>query len=478
MAETGPLSYVGHQCVVAVAVDERWKYEQLWATPEYRTQESRGEAAAQAFVAQVGAKQGATVIDFGCGTGRGALMLAVLGGYKVHMLDFAANCLDDELRQMLTTQAETLAFTRHDLLSLPPISARYGFAANLCEHIPPHQVDSVLKNITAAAEHVFFQISCTEDDGGALIGHPLTLSLHDYGWWLAKLQSLGCVVHWSQDAQTHCLFYVTAWEDASQIIERGELNTEEQQLVDNVRVNIAGDWLTVSPHAVNDMEVMILAGGPSLNDHEAEIRDMRERQGVKLVTVNNTYHWALDRGLVPSAQIVVDGRPFNARFTRPVVENCKYLIASQVDPSVLAGLPRERTYLWHTNIDRIRELLDARYTTWYNTPGGSTVLLRAIPLLRMLGFKKFHVFGWDSCLVGDAHHAYAQPENDSPFVVSVTCGERVFRCHPSQAAQAAEFQDLIRFLGDEIELDVRGPGLIAHILQTGAEIYDRDTFLL
>jgi hypothetical protein len=35
-------------------------------------------------------------------------------------------------------------------------------------------------------------------------------------------------------------------------------------------------------------------------------------------------------------------------------------------------------------------------------------------------------------------------------------------------SQASEFRDLVRFLGDEVELAVYGDGLIAHIVATGA----------
>ncbi len=63
--------------------------------PEYRVV-APGEHLAQQFLAQARPRKGASVIDFGCGTGRGALMLAVLGGLNVTMVDFARNCLDDE----------------------------------------------------------------------------------------------------------------------------------------------------------------------------------------------------------------------------------------------------------------------------------------------------------------------------------------------------------------------------------------------
>jgi hypothetical protein len=98
-------------------------------------------------------------------------------------------------------------------------------------------------------------------------------------------------------------------------------------------------------------------------------------------------------------------------------------------------------------------------------------MLRAIPLLRMLGFKRFHLYGFDSCLT-DEHHAYAQPENDSEHVVSATVGGRVFRCHVWMLSQAQEFIDLVKFMGDEIDLQVHGDGLISHIIETGAAIDD------
>lgn len=470
---------VGHAPTVRIEpirkAGEAEKYAQMWDRPEYR-QAAPGEHIAPSFLQIARPKPGSTVIDFGAGTGRGALMLALLGNVRVEMLDFADNCLDEDVRNALTTQAHALAFTRHDLNDPVPLAAEYGYCTNVLEHIPTDQVDRVLQNILRAAQHVFFQISCEDDKLGALIGEPLHLTVQPYAWWLKKLQALDCVVHWSHDAGTHCLFYVTAWQGGAELVKVGVLNHAIEACAENVRTNTAAGWQQVMPHETNDIDVMILGGGPSLDQHEQKIRELRA-DGVKLIALNGAYQWCLDRGITPSAQVIVDARPLNARFTRNVVDGCKYLIASQCDPAVLEGLPRDRTYLWHTSAEDFKEILDAAYPVWFGIPGGSTVLLRAIPLMRMLGYRKFHLFGCDSCVVSDKHHAYQQPENDGVPVFDVIVGGRTFKCHPWMATQAQEFVDLIKVFGDEIEIEVHGDGLLRHILIHGADVAANMQFL-
>lgn len=452
------------------AAKEQAKYQKMWGHESYRIH-APGEGIAPLFLQQVRPKQGSEVIDFGAGTGRGALMLALLGGMKVHMLDFAENCLDPEVQQALTTQPHALKFSKQDLTQPIDLRAQYGYCTDVMEHIRPEDVDRVLINVLHAAQHVFFQISCEDDKMGALIGEPLHLSVHPFAWWLQKLQELGCVVHWSQDVGTHCMFYVTAWAQGSDVVSIGVLNIEEQEAIENVKVNVKGGWQQVTPHETNDTDVMILAGGASLNNHLDHIKQLIAT-GVKVVTLNGTYNWALGHGIEHVNQIIVDAREFNKRFTKPVMPGCKYFIASQCHPSVFEGLPKEDTYIWHTSADMIKDVLKENYDIWYGIPGGSTVMLRAIPMLRMLGFKRFHLFGFDSCLQDDQHHSYAQPENDQAMVIPTIVGGRVFKCHAWMISQAQEFMDLIKFLGEEIELEVYGDGLIAHILNTGAELSD------
>lgn len=454
---------------------ESLKYGRLWEMPDYR-KVSFGEHAAPKFLAQARPVPGAEVIDFGCGPGRAGLLMATLGRMKVTMVDFVRNCLDPEVREALTTQAEVLRFVKADLEQPLSVVAEYGFCADVLEHIPPDKVDQVLDNILKAARHVYFTIATTADQMGALIGEPLHLTVQPFSWWLRKFNDRGAVIHWSEEGDGGCEFYLSAWRDGHDVVKSGVLNVDEAAIRANVAHNLAQGWQQVHPHPTNSLECMILGGGPTMAAFEADIKAKRAA-GVKLLTLNGAYNWALAHGLTPSAQIMVDARPFNRRFTKPVVDDCKYLIASQCHPDVLEGLPKDRTYLFHTMVGLIEDLLVAQYgQEWHSIPGGSTVLLRAIPLMRLLGYTKFHLYGCDSCLVGDAHHAYAQPENDAGMVMPVTTqpGGRIFYCHGWMVSQAQEFLDLIRALGDEIELAVYGDGLLAYLLTTGASI-DADT---
>lgn len=458
---------------------EREIYERMWAHPGYR-KVAPGERSVEQFMRQARPRKGATVIDFGCGTGRASLLMAlpppVGGSMNVTMLDFADNSLDDDIRDMLPHQADVLRFHQADLTEKIQHKAAYGFCTDVMEHIPPEDVGKVLDNILMAAPHVFFSISTTEDGCGILVGHPLHLTVKPYEWWLEQFRKRECLIHWSAESSGECAFYVSAWTPAIEFHAKGELNVAEEGIRKNIAHNLTQGWKQCTPHSTNDMECIILGGGPSLNTHLDEIKELRKNPNVKLITMNGSYHWAQANGLKPSATVIVDAQPHNARFAKPVIDDCVYLISSQCDPSVLEGLPHDMTYLWHVGGEKFKDLYDPAYCKqWWTVLGGTTVLLRTIPLLRMLGYRKFHLFGCDSCVSEKEHHAYEQKENDKEFVLRTVLsvkGEptgREFYTTGWQIVQAHEFMGLVQFMCEDIDMQVYGDGLLAYILRTGAE---------
>lgn len=456
-------------------LSEQQKYEEVWKHEQYRDV-APGEILADKFLELADPKRGETVYDLGCGTGRGALKIVTRTNAKVVAMDFATNCLDEHSLAMVKSAPHLMEFRQHDLTKAVEGIADYAYCTDVMEHIPPEQVDIVLGNVLRSARKVFLGISTVPDHLGALIGETLHLSVHPASWWREKLEKFGAKVMWEGENPAYCAFYVTGYATGKDVTI--QVNISEDELKQHVAANLKRGLQEIEPHNRQfGVEVMLLGGGPSLNDFEDEIIQKR-KDGMILITTNGAYNWALERGLKPSAQIVLDGREFNKRFVQPTVEGCRYLIASQVHPNLVELLPAEQTWLWHCgSSEPVKAALKdhaaevGKDRDWFPVHGGPTVMLRAFPLMIMLGFTKFHVYGFDSSLADDGkHHAFPQPENDAERVHNVTAGGRQFKCHGWMLAQAQQFIDMQKMIGGFCEMVVYGDGLISHILKTGAEL--------
>jgi len=277
----------------------------------------------------------------------------------------------------------------------------------------------------------------------------------------------------------------TLTEDKLKVLEgielRGHVNTPQDKVVANIQHSIRLGYPQLKPQAPQMDRVCLVGGGPSLESTFEELRDLYF-DGAKVVTVNGAYKWCLDRNIRPSGQIVMDARPGNARFVNPPVPRCRYFLASQCDPLTWAEVEgRDDVWIFHAaagDNDAIKPVLDEFYQgRWAPTPGGTTVILRAISLLRMTGFLRFDLFGVDSCFMGDKHHAYVQPENDAdkvyPFTVHPTGHPelgRKFYCTPWHISQLECFLQNVRINGDHYLLNVHGDGLLAYALSASAEV--------
>lgn len=455
---------------------EQAKYERLWGEHAQYRAVAPGEQHADDFILRARPLPANTVADFGCGTGRGALRIHRLTGATVRAFDFTANCLDAEVRAAL---GERLTFATHDLTQPVGEMFDFGYCTDVLEHIPPTDVDAVLTNIMTAARRLYLNVSTVDDVMGALIGEPLHLTVQPHAWWRETLERIGARIDHEQDHGESSVFYCSIYASGKDFEEKSSLNVPIAEIKENIRRNLALGLSDVVPHEAQDTPICLLAGGPSLADHEAEIIE-RGRRGELFVTCNGTYKWLLDRGIRPAAQFMVDAREFNARFLDPIIDSCRYILSSQVHNEVVKKCPPAQTLLFHSgDSDVVRELFEEKSRQigfdieWYPIYGGSTVIGRALVVLAMLGYRNVEVIGWDSCLRDGAHHAYAQPENDREHVVDVEIGGRSFRCHPWMVVQANEVPKLIRHILGKIEgfqLNVRGDGLIAHMINHAAAL--------
>lgn len=510
---------------------EKHKYEQIWELDAYR-RFSPGAGQARVFLELAEPEPGDEVLVFGCGMGLegqaiGNISKELYGEpCKVTMFDFAANCLNDEIREACETE-EWLNFKLHDIEE--PVSARapFGFCCDVMEHIPEDKVAQVIENIVSATGRAYFCIANHHESYGNIIGETLHVTVKPFTWWEELFESLGCMILASarvnEDApyppkegqEAASIFYVSKWIAGKEIRKVGKLNTEEEIVRAQIKKNLETEYQQVGYARLQpDAECMILCGGPSLNDFEKDIREKREA-GMPLITINGTYGWALERGLTPSALVMVDSRALNARFVTEIVPNCRYMLSSQVHPDVYAKIPKEQIVQWHSSSAFLNDIYEEHFgENWLSISGGSTATLRALVLFRVLGWKNFHMYGFDSCIceqdanyssiesihtklaeveadkeglspgVADRvrkkyisvpsyaleakHHAYEQPENDEYKVYTVKCGNRIFYAQNWMCAQAQEFIEQMDHIGKEYNLAVYGDGLIKAILESAA----------
>lgn len=260
---------------------------------------------------------------------------------------------------------------------------------------------------------------------------------------------------------------------------RGAVNTPDMVLLKQVAQNIRRGLPQVQPYQPNDQLAVLVCGGPSLAATEKDLVAAYWRGG-KVIAVNGAYQWCIERNIRPSAFVMLDAREFNARFVETPVDGCHYLLASQCHPAAFEKCRDRKVTIWHgMSAGELEvELLDAYYFKNYHPVTlGTTVAMRAISLLRMLGFMRVEIFGLDSCWSGDSHHAYGQPENDNERRMSVWLRPKNrddraqrFICSPWQAKQVEDFMQLVRERGNLFQLEVHGPGLIATMIRTGAEL--------
>ena len=238
------------------------------------------------------------------------------------------------------------------------------------------------------------------------------------------------------------------------------INTAQEALFSNVRSACARNlaWFDAQ-NDEHDRHVAIIGGGPSVRRMLPEIF-WRKSIGQDVWVLNNAGVVLAD--LEIEAQLLLDARPENLAFVRPAKE---YLIASQCAPEVFEAAGTARTTLWHANSPGMAELLkDEKARVTYLIGGGSTVGMNALALAISRGYRKIHLYGFDSSYDDDQHHAYPQTLNDSDPITDVLYGDKHYKCAPWMVGQANEFAELAPgYEADGVVITVHGHGLLPDI---------------
>jgi 2-polyprenyl-3-methyl-5-hydroxy-6-metoxy-1,4-benzoquinol methylase len=176
---------------------DRAKYEELGAVAAYSVH-SPGERYAPMFCELVGVgDERGTVLDAGCCTGKGGLVLAA-AGFDVTLCDYTAANLAPETKHLPFKLVRTL-WDREAMRQVAlhvghwgRTTFDYAFCCDVMEHIPREFTMLTAHNLMAITRHgAFFSIALTPDGYGAWVGRQLHETVESFVWWRDRLKEFG-----------------------------------------------------------------------------------------------------------------------------------------------------------------------------------------------------------------------------------------------------------------------------------------------
>lgn len=242
------------------------------------------------------------------------------------------------------------------------------------------------------------------------------------------------------------------------------LNVTRERYEKNIRTacKLEIPWLMPEHCNFNDA-CAIIAGGPSIKNHIQEIRNL----DIMKLSVNGTHDFLVENGISPDFFVMLDARPCN-NFAVIPQKNCIYFIASQCHPHVFERFKNHKVILWHTEHEWTpKKYIDKKNPSHFGyISAKGSVGLTAIGLAYTLGFREFHLYGFDSSF-DEKQHAYAQPQNEGDKIITHNINGKEFKSTPTLSAQIWNFMETEKLLRAEgCTIVMRSEGLIK-------EIYDQ-----
>jgi hypothetical protein len=169
---------------MTIATKERDLYTTVWASIDDYAKYSPGEVYLPIFLDMIGEARG-SVLDAGCGSGKGAVALDK-AGFAVTMCDVTADGLVPE--------AQDIPFTFRVLWHELPRGHRFAYCCDVLEHIPTQFTMLVVQRLLESADRVFLSVCNVPDTSGVWIGKSLHQTVQPFSWWKSNFAEIATVV--------------------------------------------------------------------------------------------------------------------------------------------------------------------------------------------------------------------------------------------------------------------------------------------
>ena len=180
--------------------------------------------------------------------------------------------------------------------------------------------------------------------------------------------------------------------------------------------------------AAHGQTASVISAGPSLINYMDTIGKETQKPDTKVACVKHSHDLLLDAGVVPWACMLLDPRDHVKDFIENPHPEVKYFVSSTCAPTTLDRLVGRGANVWlyHALVGAGEQSLVAMHNSAIRTErkkiagmlkkqgsdlpamepfemvdhlvvGGTTAASRGISVLHLLGFRRFRLFGFDSC---------------------------------------------------------------------------------
>jgi FkbM family methyltransferase len=219
----------------------------------------------------------------------------------------------------------------------------------------------------------------------------------------------------------------------------------------------------IQQEELKDEPIAIVGFGGSLNDTWEEIGKFKN-----IFTCSGAHKFLLDKGFKSTdfkrwMHNDLDPRPHKVKLLGDPQDGIEYYAASTIHPNYIDKLNSFDLKLWHifaNEDDGFRILPHGEFLF----TGGSDVGMRTLVLARFLGYREFHVFGFDGSVHKVSGFHAAEHPNKPPHCFEVEINDKTFLTTPALLECAKQLPREIDELSD-VTTKFYGEGIAQEIMR-------------
>lgn len=224
-------------------------------------------------------------------------------------------------------------------------------------------------------------------------------------------------------------------------------------------------------------QIALVGGGPSLKNNLDKLRTFKD-----MIICGSPNDYIMEQGIIPKYVAVCDPDAIMAKYLTKTHENVTYLVASGCHDAVFDALKGRNIVIWHCHSDEYAKEMQACDEEYFGIGGGCTIGLRGLSIAVLFKYQDIHLFGFDSCMSAEEHHAYkfATDEEQIGEIYEIKVGSlfdgaegasKSYHCAGYQLAQAEQFKMFYSQYGRTFRPTFYGGGL----LEETARVVEEET---